>query len=82
MTPLESETLQHLGVLYSQSLEELSIIVFLYGAPSSLANCDMWLIHNFRVPGVFIMLFSASVVIFLFVFSFGKATYFRINPET
>jgi len=37
MTPLESEILQHFGLGYLRALEQLSIVVVLYGAFSSLA---------------------------------------------
>ena len=37
MMPLESELLQLLGLSYFLCVEELSIYVFFYGAPSSLA---------------------------------------------
>ena len=34
MTPLETELLQQFGIAYLYNLEELSILVFFYGASS------------------------------------------------
>ena len=67
MTPLDSEILQRPGVEYLQNLEELLIIVSLYGESSFLAVCGS---SANSLSGVFVVLFSASVVIFVFVFSF------------
>ena len=72
MTPLESEVLQQLGLDHLRNLEAFSIYVFFYGEPSSLA---VWGSSPTSVSGVFVVLFFASVVIFVFVFSFRKATY-------
>ena len=67
MTPLENKFLHRLGVDYSQTLVKLSIIVFFYGMSSSLVVRGS---STSSVTGVFVVLFSASVVIFAFVFFF------------
>jgi len=71
MTPLENELLQQLGLAYMREVEELSISGFFYGASSSLrlAVLVVRLIQS-SITGLFVLLFSASVVIFVFVFSF------------
>ena len=78
MTPLENGLLQRLGFGYLDSLEQLSIYVFFYGASSSLAVQGL---STSPLSGVFLVLFSASVVIFMFVFSFRKAAYFSTRPD-
>ena len=74
MPTLEGEFLQGLGLDYLHALEQLSISIFFYGA-SSLVVYDSS-ISSIILAGVFVVLFSASVVIFMFVLSFLKATDF------
>jgi len=76
MTPLESKFLQHFGIGYLEWAETLSIAVFFYGASSSLAVCAS---STSSVSGVFVVLFSASVVIFVFVSC--KSIYFLATPD-
>jgi len=78
MTPLENELLHILGLGYLQSIEELSIMVFFYGAPSSVT---VWPSSTSSITGLFVILFSASVIIFASVFSFRKAAYFSTRPN-
>ena len=73
MTPLESERLQHLGTTFLYNIAQLSIAIFFYGASSKLV------VHGpstSSIKGVFVILFSASVVIHTFVFSFLRVGYF------
>ena len=73
MTPLESELLQHLGTFSLLNVAQLSIGIFFYGASSKLV------VHGpstSLIKGVFVILFSALVVILMFVFSFLRVGYF------
>jgi len=65
MTPLESGLLHNLGFGYLLAVEQLSIVIFFYGACSSLVVCGS---STSSITGLFVVLFSASVVIFAFVF--------------
>ena len=69
MTPLESELLLEHGMQYLYEVEVLTIGIFCYGASesSSLAVYDS---STISIKGAFVVLFSASVVIFMFVFAF------------
>ena len=78
MTPLESERLQKLGLAYLQILEQLTINVFFYGPSSSLVV--YYDSSTNLISGVFIALFSASVVVFAFVF-FRNPAYFSTRPD-
>ena len=78
MTPLEIGLLQHLGVGYLWSIEALSIGIFFYGASSSLVVYDP---YTSSIKGVFVVLFSASIVIFMFVFSFLRVACFLARPD-
>ena len=73
MTPLETERLRHLAIAYLYKVEELSIAIFLYGASSLLVVYGP---STSSITGVFVILFFASVVIFMFVFSFLRVGYF------
>ena len=64
MTPEENHLLQNLGFAYLRYVEEISIDVFFYGASSRHEYTYDNLINT---PGVFVVLFSSSVVIFMFV---------------
>ena len=64
MTPRESEVLQVLGLTYLGRLIVPSIFVFFDGASSSLQVRNS---STRLIIGVFLVLFSASVVIFAFV---------------
>ena len=79
MTPLESKLLQQLGIHYLRNVELLAFPVFFYGAPSSLV------VHaspsTSSIKGAFVVLFSASVVIFMFVFSFLRFVHFLARPN-
>ena len=46
-----------------------------------LISLDIWPIHKL-IKGVFLALFSASVVIFVFVFSFLRVAYFLGRPDS
>ena len=78
MTPLETEPLQHLGIAYLYNVEGLPIGFFFYGASSSFVVYDP---STSLIKGVFVVLFSASVVIFMFVFSFLRVAYFLARPD-
>ena len=65
MTPVETGLFQQLGINYLQEVERILIFVFFYGAFSSLAV--VYFSSTSSVKGVFVILFSASVVIFMFV---------------
>ena len=81
MTPIESELLQRLGLAYWRTLEELSIVLSFYGASSLLILYDS---STISIIGAFVLLFSASVVIFMFVlFLFASHLFFlsRTDPE-
>ena len=78
MMPLKSESLQDVGLYYLWCLEELSIGVFFYGASSFVI---VWCSSTSLMTGVFVILFSASVIIFVFVFSFRKVAYFLTRPD-
>ena len=66
-----------MGCLYY--LEGFSISVFFYGASSSLMIvCGS---STNLITGVFVVLFSASAVIFVFVFPFHKVAYFLTRPD-
>jgi len=78
MTPVEGELLLDIGLDHFESLVQLSISVFFYGASFSLTA---WGSSTSLISGVFVVLFSASVVIFTFVFSFRKAIYFSPSHD-
>ena len=80
MMPLESELPQHHAIRYLHLVEQLSFAIFFYGASSSLVvhRPSTSLTHK----GVFVVLFSASVVIFMFVFSFLQVAYFLARPDS
>ena len=78
MTDPESEFFQKLGLAYLRSLVQLSIYVFSYGASSSLVLPDS---STSSMTGVYVVLFAASVVIFMSVFSFLQFTYFVSRPD-
>ena len=78
MTPLESELLQHLGIVSLYNVEQLSIAIFLYGASSLLV---VYSPSISSIKGIFVVLFSASVVFFMFVFSFMRIAYFLARPD-
>ena len=65
MAPIESELLHNLGSSYLTMVSILSIAVFFYGASSLLVVSGY--LMNF-ILGVLLVLFAASVVIFMFVF--------------
>ena len=67
MTPQESELILEHGTQSLYEIEELSIGIFLYGASFSLVAYDL---STISIKGVFLVLFSASVVIFVSVSSF------------
>ena len=69
MTPIENEPLQRLGVDYLQTLEQLSIYVFFYGASPPVAKSGS---STCSASGIFVVLFSVSVAIFLLVVPFRK----------
>jgi len=79
MTPPETELLHQLGITYLSNVEELSIGVFFYGASSLLMVYG--LVFTTSIKGAFVVLFSASVVIFVFVFSFLRVGYFLVGPD-
>ena len=79
MTPRESEVLQVLGLIRLGRLEELSIYIFFYGASSSLEVRDS---STSSITGVFLVLFSASVVIFAFVSCKRPSSYSLAKPDT
>jgi len=60
MTPLESELLQHLGIIYLNNVEELSILVFFYGTSFSLMVYGP---STSSTTGIFVVLFSTSLLI-------------------
>jgi len=64
MTSIETELLQQLGVIFLYNVEELAIGVFFYGASSSLVVYGPF---TSSIIGVFVILFSVSVAIFVFV---------------
>ena len=76
MTPLESNLLQRLGLGYGRSLEHLAILVFFYGASSFT---PVYSSSTSLTTGLFFVLFSASVVIFVFVFSFLQAAFYFLS---
>jgi len=78
MTPLETELLQQLGIACLYNVEELSIGIFLYGASPSLVVYGP---STSSIKGIFVVLFSASVVIFMFVFSFLQVSCFLARPN-
>jgi len=78
MTPPESEFLQNLGIFYLYTVEQVTICVFFYGASSSLAVYDSL---TSPITGLFVVLFSMSVVIFVFVFSFLPVAHFLARPD-
>ena len=78
MTPFESGLLQQLGIRYLVLVEDLSISISFYGASSPLV------VHGpstSLITGAFVVLFSASVAIFMFVFSFLRVAYFLASPD-
>ena len=76
MTPRESEALQVLGLIYLECLERSWIYIFFYGASSLLEVRGSSICLT---TGVFLALFSASVVIFVFV-SY-KCAYSLARPD-
>ena len=78
MTPLETELLQQLGIDYLQEVERISIFVVFYGALASLVDL-VYGSSTRSTKGVFVILFSASVVIFVSVSSFLR---FLVRPDT
>ena len=74
MPTLEGESLQGLGLDYLHALEQLSISIFFYGASLFVVYDSST--SSITLAGVFVVLFSASVVIFMFVLSFLEATDF------
>ena len=76
--PLESKLLQQLGISYLYNIEELSIAIFFYGSSSLLV---VYALSTGSIKGGFVILFSASVVIFVFVFSFRPVSYFSVRPD-
>ena len=79
MTPLENEFLQQLGITYLSLIETLSISIPFYGASSSFVVYGPF---TSLKKGAFVVLFSASVVIFMFVFSFLQVAYFLARPDS
>jgi len=81
MTPLESDLLHKLGLAYLGHLVRLSIFVFFYGAPSLGVFGGSYTSSR---TGVSVVLFSASVVLFAFVFPFLKPLVSQqdLTPET
>ena len=78
MTPLENKFLQQFGITFLNIVEDLSISIFFYGASSSLV------VHGLSISlikGAFVVLFSASVVIFMFVFLFLRVAHFLARPD-
>jgi len=73
MTPSETKLLQRLGISYLRVAEELTFAVFFSGASSSLRVYDT---PTSWIKGAFVVLFSASVFISAFVFSFLRVAYF------
>ena len=78
MTPLKIERHQNLGIDALYNVEELSIAIFFYGASSSPVEYGPF---TSSIKGVFVVLFSASVVIFVFVLSFLRVAYFLTRPD-
>ena len=78
MTPLESKLLQTLGLAYLRILEQLAILIFFYGASLLVPVYGSF---TSLMTGLFFVLFSASVVIFVFVFSFLQAACFWLRPD-
>ena len=78
MTLLAETKLQKLGITFLYNVEELSIGIFFYGASSSLLVYGP---STSSIIGVFLALFSASVVIFMFVFFFPRVAYFLVRPD-
>ena len=78
MTPLESELLQKHGIAYLYQVEELSVAFFFYGTSSLLM---VYGTSTSSVKGAFVVLFSASVVIFMFVVSLLRVAYFLAGPD-
>ena len=77
MTPLESELLENLGITFLYSIEELLVGVFCYGT-----SCPLMVYGALSlIKGIFVILFSASVVIFMFVFSSLRIGYFLATSE-
>ena len=78
MTPLEAKPLRILGTSYLYDVEELSIGIFFYGMSSSLVIYGP---ATSSITGVFVVLFSASVVIFVFVLSLPASQLFLLIPR-
>ena len=76
MTPIEDELLRILGLDFLREIEALSIFIFFYGVPSSPVVYDL---STSLITGVFVVLFAASVVIFMFVLSFLQSRLFLIK---
>ena len=64
MTPPEIEVLERFGIAYLCNIEGLSFFIFLHGASSSLVIYGS---STSSITGVFVVIFSASVVIYMFV---------------
>ena len=79
MTPFESKNLPTLGLDYLANLETLAIFVFFYGASFSLAARGS---PTSSISGVFVVFFSASVVIFVFVVSCKLISQQDLIPAT
>ena len=78
MMPPETELLQQFGLLFLYNVEALSIGIFLYGASPPLVVYGP---STSLIKGIFLALFSASVVIFVFVFSFLRLACFFPRPD-
>ena len=76
--PFETELLQQFGLLFLYNVEELSIGIFFYGTSSSLVVYGP---STSSIKGIFLALFSASVAIFVFVFSSLRVAYFFPRPD-
>ena len=79
MTPHETQVLHVLGIASLRDLDKLLIYVFFHGASFSLVVC-IWPTHKFN-KGAFVVLFSASVVIFMSVFFFLRVACFLARPD-
>ena len=78
MTPLESQAFLTLGIGLLYTVEELSIGIFCYGVFFSLVIYGSF---TGLTKGLFVVLFFASVVFFLFVLSFLQIVYFLERPD-
>jgi len=78
MTPPESQILQDLGLNFLLTFEDVAIHLSFYGASSSLVVA-YYVTHPTLMTGVFCVLFSISVVIFVFVSC--KRAYSLTRPD-